>query len=405
MQNGRWTWAVGLLLMVSGGALAGQAVTVPTAGLKLTLPDGYDLGVPAQPLDALLARQMAGEEVIGQALIRVEPIRRGYRADRFLADDYMAMRKSPGWESLKVLARAKLKVAGKEAHGRLLRSGPADDAQYTAQAAFIRELADQEFDLIYLVTVNARASQKETLIDHLESICKSLELTDLASIRQGELALVAEPVAVPVGMTLQVPQGWYAMPQGPRIVFGQTEFATGQPGLIRGGLQVEALQPGTTLDSQVSMMLEQNASQRQMAEQAGQDPANLPELTDAGQVNLGQLTARKLVSTHKAAGLVRMLVMAVETWPEAPQPLRYMLQIEGPLDQKEYIESAAATIAKAAQITAPQPEQPEQPARSEETGPDAPDQPDNPLAPDAPQPDNPLVPEDGPALPGVGDQR
>jgi hypothetical protein len=394
-----------LLLTVSAGALAGQTISVPTAGLEVTLPDGYDLGVPAQPLDALLARRMAGQEILGQALIRIESIRRGYRADRFLADDYMTMRKNPAWDSLKVLARAKLTVAGKEARGRLLRFGAGENEQYMAQAAFTRELPDQDFDLVYLVTVNAPASQKETLVDHLESICDSLKLTDFAPIGQGEISMASEPVALPVGMKLQVPTGWYAMAQGPRILFGQTEFATGRPGLIQGVLQIGALEPGATLDGQVSMMLEQNASQRQTAEEAGQDPAALGALTDAGQVKLGELTARKLVTTYKAAGVVRILLIAVETWPDAPQPLRYILQIEGPLDAKQYIESAATKIANATAITAPpQPEQPEQPGQPDATGPVAPDQPDNPLAPEEPQPDNPLVPGGGAAVPGIEDQ-
>ncbi|MFW5841314.1 MAG: hypothetical protein ACOCZE_12095 [Planctomycetota bacterium] len=409
MHKQRWLIMAGLLVSLASASPAepeATEVTIPHAGCSLRLPGGYVPQVPDSPWDAMQAVYASGEEVLGLARLTVEPVRQGLNAERFLLQDFINMRKAGGSGSLKILKQVKLPLAGRTGAGRLMSLGEGANMQYIAQAAIVRKVEGQQTDLAYMVTVIARASQKESLIDRFQMICESMKLTDLKDFSQVPLTMYADPVVLPhAGISVQVPRGWHAAAQGFQAGLGMVDFQSGSVA-VSGGVSVSAPANAVPAEQQIRNILQQRSERKQAAEQAGQDVSGLPSYQDGGEVKLGSLTGHALIIRDKAGGTITMLAIAVHTWPEDGETLQYTLQFDGPLEKDEYFVSAVSAVAENLLLSAPPKQEPQAPAQAPD-GPAQPDQPDQPAPEQDPtssglEPANP-VPSDGTALPGVGD--
>ncbi len=343
-STNRWVIAV-VVLCLSGPVwsqdeVSRRELSLPHAGLKLTLPEDFTLQAPSQEFDLLQAVESSEAGALKMLRLRLTRVDADTSPEEILDKAYIAMRKDRSYVRLSEITSASVQVADRPAHLNVVRYGQADQTLYTGQVCFVRSAGQEESQLACVLTVTAKASQKAGLIPILRELSESLSLMDLEPVSQVEFPLVSDPVVDQrMAASLRAPLGWYVYATQLGLRAEVMDYAKGLRGAIGSELLALRQEGTTTVADQIESLRERFEQARSELKAQGEENPTLPKIEEVTDASLGVLSGKRVLIRGREGLTIRTLA----TRSHGNDTLLYVLDVRPGIEE---LEARALTLSK-----------------------------------------------------------
>lgn len=311
-SRNRWIISIAILCLSSLGWTqdenARRKLSLSHAGLKLTLPENFTLQAPSQEFDLLQAVESSEAGPLKMLRLRLTSVNADTTAEEILDKAYIAMRKDRSYVRLSEITSASVQVADRPAHLNVVRYGQADQTLYTGQVCFLRDAGQEGSQLACVLTVTAKASQRDGLIPILREVSESLSLMDLKPVSEVEFPFVSDPVVDQrMAASLRAPLGWYVYATQLGLRAEVTDYAKGLRGAIGAELLALRQEGATSVDQQIESLRERFEQARSELEAQGEENPTLPKIEETTDASLGVLSGKRVVIRGREGLTIRTL--------------------------------------------------------------------------------------------------
>ncbi len=215
----------------------GGAVELSRGGVSISLPSGCEPGPLAEPHQLLLAFEIdEGERVLGVTLSAF-PVEPEVTAERFAGAMIDYLRGQLVVRDLAEVRSLSMDAADMAGVGRVVTYTLRGEEKAAASVCFIRPQAEDLLGLCYVLTVEAPASEVDTIEDVLNTVAQTVSLGDIMPTSLAEAGAPGEAVKVAqLDFSIRPPQEWFAVTGPAGVQMGQMDYAFG------GGIVMPAAQ-------------------------------------------------------------------------------------------------------------------------------------------------------------------
>jgi hypothetical protein len=261
----------------------GEPISLPHAGIKLAVPEGYVRQPLRQRFEALRSAWVVDETVRQAATLLAYPVKFDITAEQF-ADGMVAdMEDEMAFRNVEVIKATPMRIAGIDGYAKLISYSHRGRDSIAAAAFIVRSMPDSDVAICYQLLVEALAEYRQDVLPTLGEIIKTMSLRPVESpIRLG-IGSLGRPVRLErPGCSLRQPVGWFAvaMPSVQLLELGQVDFTRNGVMSPVARLKVADAPPGSQ-----SM----TCAKRSLAEaqQLAKDVGDRSELVHEGLASLG----------------------------------------------------------------------------------------------------------------------
>jgi len=350
-----------VLAFILAAAVAAQAqtpkielsppVTAAFAGVKVSMPKGYDLQLTSDRYTVLRAAKLENDEAVVSVSISAVPVSPQATFASFV--DMAKPTPTLVLRNLKVLKIRRLRMAGLDGEVRIT-SFEFRGVQATAVTVFLlRPVPSVPMQMGYVLSVEGEKSRGKELLPVLAAVGESLELSDpVRPLSQKIDSLGGTIVSKRWGYTIDLPQWWKGRLSRDRdqVVMDQTDYLRGGVPMPQAKLVVFP-EPGTAEVCAKTALraLQQTMRERKMEfETVREGPARMAD-RDGYEFVVQQIVPP---ATTQQAAAPEPVVVAQRT--VCVGGISYSLQVIGQTDKLDQVTSVLEAIAAGVVLSAPQ---------------------------------------------------
>ncbi len=274
-----------------------KAVEYPHVGVKLSVPESFTYESPDDRFTAVRAVRRIRDKVVSAVTLSVFPVEQKQSADKLAEQLTDMLREDLRVRGLKAGKKIEMKVAGLEGIARVMTYSFSGRKTVAARAVVTRELKEPARRLAYVVTVEAEASQRGSLLKIFKQVVTRLTLSEIKCPATRGIKLDSEPWPhYGLGFSIKPPKGWFIAETATGAASGMVDYLAEGSVTISPSLEV------------VSVLLPEKMTCRKMAEKAkAAYLSRRSRLLDANVVsesdpNLAGITGRQFVLKLSARG-------------------------------------------------------------------------------------------------------
>jgi hypothetical protein len=235
-----------------------KAVEYPHVGVKLSVPESFTYENPDDRFTAVRAVRKIRDKVVSAVTLSVFPVEQKQSADKLAEQLTDMLRQDLRVRSLKAGKKIEMKIAGLEGIARVMTYTFSGRRTVAARAVVTRELKDTaRRTLAYVITVEAEASQRGSLLKIFKQVVARVKLTEIKRPAISSVKLDSEPWPhYGLGFSIKPPRGWFIAETATGAASGMVDYLAEGSVTISPSLEV------------VSVLLPEKMTCRKMAEKA-----------------------------------------------------------------------------------------------------------------------------------------